>query len=250
MHFPRIHGVIDRRILVNYRVEPEVLARLVPPPFRLHLVNGCGIAGICLIRLKGIRLRGLPAWFGIGSENAAHRIAIEWDEHGEIRHGVYVPRRDSSSLWNTLAGGRIFPGIHHRSRFSVRETADEYQVEFNSHDGMHVAVDGTVTQNLPRGSAFASLQQASEFFSAGSVGYSPARTPGCCEGLELCTSNWNLTPLAIRRVESTFYSDQALFPAGSIEFDSAFLMRHIAHEWHRRRRLKTCGSVPQAHVVG
>jgi Uncharacterized conserved protein (COG2071) len=239
MHFPQIHGVIDRRILVNYRVDPEVLARLVPSPFRLHLVNGFGMAGICLIRLKGIRLRGLPAFFGIGSENAAHRIAIEWDENGEIRHGVYVPRRDSSSLWNALVGGRIFPGVHHHSHFSVAESSDEYLVKFQNSDGTHVAVEATIAESLPAGSVFESVPEASDFFRQGSVGYSPARTGRCCEGLELCTNHWNLTPLSIRRSESSFYSDPALFPAGSIKFDSAFLMRHIAHEWHWRRPMAT-----------
>jgi hypothetical protein len=235
MQFPRIQGLIDRRILLNYRVTPDILAPLIPSPFRPHLVAGHGMAGICLIRLKHLRPRGLPAWTGIGSENAAHRIAIEWDEAGHICRGVYVPRRDSSSLWNVLAGGRIFPGIHHRSKFSIQETQTEFQVEFNARDGMHVAVAGSIAPQLPATSNFESLQQASEFFACGSVGYSPARAPGCLEGLELCTRNWNLTPLAVRRTESSFFSDRSKFPAGTIEFDSAFLMRHIAHEWRWRR---------------
>jgi hypothetical protein len=51
MRLPVIRGVIDRRILVNYRVAPEVLAKTLPPPFRPKLYNGHGVAGICLIRL-------------------------------------------------------------------------------------------------------------------------------------------------------------------------------------------------------
>ncbi len=34
MRIPAIRGVIDRRILVNYRVDPSVLAGLLPEPFR------------------------------------------------------------------------------------------------------------------------------------------------------------------------------------------------------------------------
>ena len=34
MMIPTLQGVLDRQILVNYRVDPEVLARLVPAPFR------------------------------------------------------------------------------------------------------------------------------------------------------------------------------------------------------------------------
>src|SRR5439155_782844 len=57
MPIPVIRGVIDRRILVNYRVDPDVLARILPQPFRPKLVNGMGMAGVCLIRLKHIRPR-------------------------------------------------------------------------------------------------------------------------------------------------------------------------------------------------
>ena len=91
---PVVQGVIDRRILVNFQVEPEVLARVLPPPFRPQLAGGRGIAGVCLIRLKEIRPRLVPVRCGLSSENAAHRIAVEWDGEGGPREGVYIPRRD------------------------------------------------------------------------------------------------------------------------------------------------------------
>ena len=75
-HLPIIRGVIDRRILVNFTVDPAVAAKLLPRPFRPKLVNGIAVAGICLIRLKQIRPRGWPAILGISSENAAHRIGV------------------------------------------------------------------------------------------------------------------------------------------------------------------------------
>ena len=33
MRIPTLRGVIDRRILVNFRVDPNVLATLLPSPF-------------------------------------------------------------------------------------------------------------------------------------------------------------------------------------------------------------------------
>src|SRR4051812_3878025 len=112
MQIPVIRGIIDRRILVNYRVDPDVLTKILPAPFRPKLVNGAGMAGVCLIRLTKIRPRFLPSFLGISSENAAHRIAVEWDHDSKIKQGVFIPRRDTSSWPNTLVGGRLFPGIH------------------------------------------------------------------------------------------------------------------------------------------
>src|SRR5205814_7424198 len=109
MMIPVVRGVIDRRILVNYHVDPSVLAPLLPVPFRPKVIHGVGMVGICLIRLKQVRPMLLPSWLGISSENAAHRTAVEWDVNGTVREGVYVRRRDTSSWLNALAGGRLFP---------------------------------------------------------------------------------------------------------------------------------------------
>ncbi len=240
MRIPIIRGLIDRRILVNFRVNADVLANLLPPPFRPQLVQGYGCAGICLIRLKSVRPRHLPAWLGIGSENAAHRIAVEWDEAGKTRCGVYIPRRDTSSLLNAFAGGRIFPGVHHRAKFTVAETAESLQIDMRSLDGSaHVHVEGRPAEQLPADSMFTSLDEASAFFAAGSLGYSPQGQPRAYDGLELRAFSWKVEPLQISRVVSSFFEDRQQFPAGSVTFDNALLMRGIDHEWHGRETLCT-----------
>lgn len=99
---PTIEGGMERRLLVNFRVDPAGLAPLLPPGLRPQTVNGHAIGGICLIRLGQLRPVGLPGRVGIGSENAAHRFAIEWDAENETRTGVYIPRRDTSSRLNVL----------------------------------------------------------------------------------------------------------------------------------------------------
>ena len=80
MRFPLVRGIIKRRMLINFRVDASVMQRFLPAPFRPKLHQGHAIAGICLIRLEEIRPGGLPALLGVSSENAAHRIAVEWDE--------------------------------------------------------------------------------------------------------------------------------------------------------------------------
>ena len=92
MRIPVVRGLIDRRILVNYRVNAEVLAKILPPPFRPKLVHGFGMAGMCLIRLRHIRPRLWPAFFGSCSENTAHRIAVEWEKRGESSVSCFLTR--------------------------------------------------------------------------------------------------------------------------------------------------------------
>ncbi len=233
MRVPRVQGVIRRRILVNFRVNPEVMQRQLPQAFRPKLLGGWAVAGICLIRLEELRPSFLPFATGLSSENAAHRVAVCWtDGEGVSREGVYIPRRDSNSFFNHLVGGRLFPGEHHRAVFRVHDGGDDIDFEMRSADG-EVAVDvrGRCDRGLPASSKFSSVEAASEFFQKGSLGYSETAKRDQLEGLTLVTKSWSVQPLAVTHVHSSYFSDAKRFPPGSVEFDCALLMRNIQHEW-------------------
>lgn len=233
MRIPIVSGIIDRRILVNYRVQPDVLAKVLPAPFRPQTVRGYGMVGICLIRLRQLRPKLLPPWIGLSSENAAHRAAVKWDVGDTTREGVFIWRRDTDSRLATCAGGRLFPGVHHHAKFEVDESIDQISVELRSDDrATNVAVFGCRADQLPNNSVFASVEECSRFFETGSLGYSATSDPTLHQGLELRCRNWRAEPLAIRDVRSNFFEDEARFPRGSIEFDSALVMRDVEHEWH------------------
>jgi len=179
MRLPVIQGTIRRRILANFRIDPEVMKRELPSRFTPKLQNGCAVAGICLIRLEHVRPRAVPEIVGLSSENAAHRVAVTWDEDGETREGVFISRRDTNSQLNQLLGGRIFPGEHHRAVFSVEESESEISLRMKSEDGsVAVEIAGCVGSTLPVNSIFSSLEEASMFFEKGSIGYSVTRQDG------------------------------------------------------------------------
>lgn len=229
MKIPKLKGIIDRRILINYQVDKEVLENYLPKPFKPKLVNGKGIAGICLIRLKQIRPKGLHKSIGISSENGAHRIAVEWTQNGKLIEGVYIPRRDTSSKLNAIAGGTIFPGIHHLAKFKVNEKDKNYEVNFTSDDYTSLSIKAKETNIWNDESVFKNLECASEFFKNGSIGYSPEKT--CFEGLELKVYNWKVSLLEVEMVKSSFFENENIFPKGSIKLDNALLMKGIEHEW-------------------
>lgn len=233
MKLPVIRGIIRRRLLINFRVDPEAMQSQLPSRFRPKLQAGFAIAGICLIRLEAIRPRGLPAVLGLSSENAAHRIAVVWDgAAGEAREGVFIPRRDTNSFANSLVGGRLFPGEHHRATFVVREDERSLDLRMQSHDGAVVVdVRGRFGGTFPESSCFANLAAASRFFEAGSLGYSVTRESGRLDGLELRTEGWTVEALTVDHVQSSYFSDLERFPTGSVAFDCALLMRDLPHEW-------------------
>jgi len=236
MKVPKIKGLIDRRILINYQVDKQVLEDYLPYPFKPKLVNGKGIAGICLIRLKEIRPNCLPKQFGISSENGAHRIAVEWMDNDVLKEGVYIPRRDTSSKLNVLAGGTLFPGIHHFAKFKVEESDDVFAVSFISQDKTSLSIKAKQTTVWNSKSVFNDLENVSRFFEQGSVGYSPNKTQ--FDGLELRTKNWKVSLLEVEFVHSSFFENTQIFPKGSVVFDNALLMRGVDHEWISLKKIR------------
>jgi len=233
MKIPTLSGTIKRRILVNFRADPETVQQLLPEGFRAKLHRGKAIAGICLIRLEHIRPKMAPEFLGLSSENAAHRIAVEWDENGETREGVYIPRRDTDSTLNSLAGGTLFPGEHNRADFTVNETGERIDFSMKSRDEeVKVEFNGTYADDLPKDSIFEKLEDSSEFFRGGALGYSVTRGQKHLDGITLETKEWKVRPLDVEHVVSTYYGDKSVFPEGTIEFDHALIMQDVEHEWH------------------
>jgi len=234
MKIPTLQGIIRRRLLVNYRAEPEAIQKVLPSRFRPKLHDGRAIAGICLIRLEHIRPKYAPEFVGISSENAAHRIAVLWeDENSETKEGVYIPRRDTDSFINHFAGGTLFPGEHNAADFSVTENGEEIDFAMRSKDGaIEVKLTGEVSENLPEDSIFSSIAEASTFFEKGSLGYSVTKDGKELDGITLQIKNWKVEALNLDSVKSNYYENETIFPKNSIEFDHALLMRNIAHEWH------------------
>lgn len=238
---PPLRGVIDRRILVNFSVDPAALESVIPEEFRPRTVAGIdgsrAIGGVCCIRLTDVRPRWLPAAVGFASENAAHRIGVEWDEDGETRAGVYVPRRDTSSRLNAVVGSRSF-GRHYRADFTVEEEDGRYRLHVeNETDRVTVHVDARETDRFPADSVFPDLSAASDYHECGSLGYSPSPDGECLEGVELATDEWRVEPLAADDVHASFFERE--LPDDAIEFDNALLMDDIGHEWRPRPTIET-----------
>ena len=186
-----------------------------------------------MIRFHHLRPRHIPEILGINSENAAHRIAVEWMQGGTTHEGVFIPKRDTASVFNYWAGGRIFPGIFQQSVFRVNEGAGHYRVEI-SRAGVnpHVIFDGEECDDFSESSIFQSVDEASEFFAKGAVGYSLANDKSHYQGMELRLLEWHIQPLKINQAYVRLYEEAHDFPKGSVEIDSALVMKKLRHEWH------------------
>ena len=223
-------GTIERRLLVNYRIEPELVARLLPWPFRPQLVSGRAVGGVCFIRLGGLRAGRLPRVPRLVCENAAHRFAVEWDDAHGTQAGVYVPRRDTNSRITAAAGGTVFPGSCRLARFAVDEPAGQVRITVTSRDGqVQLAVNAAPAGAL-NSELFETLDHAVAFFRRGALGFSPSARAGCLDGVRLHSASWAAQPMRAE-IRSSLFDDTALFPPGTCTLDCALVMRNLPARW-------------------
>lgn len=231
MSAKKIDCVIERRLLVSYRIDPEQVRAVLPAPFRPQLVNGYAVGGVCFIRMGALRPARLPRAAGVSTENVAHRFAVEWnDEHGS-HTGVYVPRRDTNSRITAALGASIFPGAYHLARFEVTESADMIRIGVRSRDrAVALSVAARPTASLTS-ALFAGVDEAAGFFREGALGLSPSAADGCFDAVRLHATNWEARPMAVCAMDSSLFDDAMTFPAGTCTLDSALLMTNITARW-------------------
>ncbi len=224
--FKTLRAQVRRRLLISYRVNPEVAQTLIPSQFRPQIVDGSAVAGVCMIGLHSVRPGWLRPQIGFRTENVAHRIAVVWDENGKTRSGVYIVERHSSSLVPVLAGGRLFPGVQKRARFDLDETESRFQVDMAA-PGIRVSVDvqlgGEWTSTL-----FPTVEAASAFHEQGAVGWSPRRDGTGVEPLELTSKEWAVEPGQVISLRSSYFD---ALPDGAATLDSVVVMRDVPFFW-------------------
>ncbi len=225
--FKTLRAQVRRRLLISYRVHPEVAQTLIPSQFRPQIVDGSAVAGVCMIGLQSVRPGWLRPQIGFRTENVAHRIAVEWDENGKTRSGVYIVERHSSSLVPVLAGGRLFPGVQRRARFDLDETESRFRVNMAA-PGTRVAVDvrlgGKWTSTL-----FPTVEAASAFHEQGAVGWSPRRNGAGVEPRELTSKEWAVEPGQVISLKSSYFDS---LPDGASTLDSVVVMRDVPFFWN------------------
>jgi len=256
-----LRGTVTRRLVVNFRVSPELLEATLPPGLTLRRQGGHAIAGICVTRMEERRFLSLPFRT---SECLVHRIAVA--DAGANRREL-VTRCETTSLFDWIASGRgageevaAVPCEHVRSRIEVDEADDRVMVTVRAGSGsVSLRLEGRPAERLPRGSVFGSLARAARFFdlpaesSASAIGdreallagEPPAPSPPMptvpivneeagsatppprdAVGRRPARERWVAHPLEIEWLESAHDLGRGRFPAAAAAPEGAFVLDH------------------------
>src|SRR5882757_10021841 len=190
---PILEGTIRRRILLNFRVDPDLVQALLPSSLEPITKNGAAIVGICLIGLQNLRPKGLPSMMGLSSENMAHRVAVRYPAGDGKKDGVFIWRRETDQCLVSLLGGRLFPGVHEQADFAISEGQAGLSMKVSTRKGeADVGFQADYETEWKPTAAFSSFQDAREFFERGDCGFSCSLQNGRLDGMRLQMSRWEM----------------------------------------------------------
>ena len=84
-----------------------------------------------------------------------------------------------------------------------------YHIDFKSSDDTEIVLDATETPLFNANSIFETLKNASDFFENGDLGFSPNKDK--FDGLRLKAYKWEVRPLEVRNVKSSFFENSQNF---------------------------------------
>ncbi len=217
---------IVRRLLVNFRTDPGLVAAQLPDRLIADEVGGFAMVGICAISLRSIRPPGVPTRVGLSTDNVAQRIAVRDADTGE--RGVYVARRDTSSRIAASLAATIFPARLGHSQVTVIDDVERVNlVSRPNRPGAELDLVVSAADGLGADSVFDGVDTAANWLRDAAVGWTFEGDR--VERVTLDTGRWPVTPLRIEHVRSQWHHDR--FRA-SLEFDHALIVRDLHARWH------------------
>jgi len=140
---PGVRGVVERRMLVNYRVDLGKLDTALPGPFRGREVGETrkGIGTVCLTKVEKARPKFAPERAGLSVRSVTHRVPAEIE--GEGRFCAYVPLRGVSSRLCASVGSHALPAEIRCAEFRTEEKEGVRRTSVNC-GGEYVGVEETM----------------------------------------------------------------------------------------------------------
>jgi len=149
------------RILVVYRLDPELASRaLLPEGLEPRIAHGHAIVAACYTRLGASRLfRRRDAEPAGGSDHLAYRVAVRQENGAEA---TWIARRETSSWLEARCGAKFSRGEYGRSAFRMLEDAFAVELTVEGEHGEEFYLRGETAPACAR-SLFACGQALEDF---------------------------------------------------------------------------------------
>ncbi len=218
----RVSAHIERRIVINFAVEPDAITQVVDCPWlRPQIVSGHGVASLCVLWMDGVIPTGWPKLLAQRQISIAVRFGVMNLETG--KPGVYVPERCSNTLlaWLlTRMGGSC---IHPKISVETGE-AGVVGIKRNGAEFARFRVGGKPLESR----IFACDSDFEAFFRVGERSYCPSLRKGLLDIADLHKSETSFHGLGVEMFD--WAGIRQAIP-GVLTLDSAYETCNADYEW-------------------
>jgi uncharacterized protein YqjF (DUF2071 family) len=242
MRFPKhvfaVQTVFRRCLLVNFAVDPDELASVLPAHVEPDVVGGEAYLSVVVGEMENMRPAGVPRLLGFTYDQIVYRAVVRCGDE----RGVHFLRSDADSRTMTALGNLMSFFRFHRSDIVVRARDGflDLDVVTTSPVGADIHATysiGSPAAALPSSSAFDSLDQAKawlvELFAAFH------HTPGndWIDVVRIKRGEWDLRVVTDERATYDFM--HAGHPFTKARLDSVLLAGDVPYHWYRLEKRPT-----------
>lgn len=244
-------GILEDAVLLNFRTDIHVLNRILPPPFVPRLVDGYGLVGILMFKMRDLACEknlGLPS---PPSDHVLYRVAVSWQHGMRTHHGMYLLRHEVNTRLNVRQRRKgLFPVAASPIRWHKTPGSEMFGWTLNTHNQTRLKVRARLATAFPPGSVFDTLDQASLFFQKERAAIAPRFQQSIFAHTRFLPLNWKVKPLFIEALHTDMDQLGSLFPKEQIYFDSGLIWPRILCKWQKGHEIVSSRPFPIVQQVG
>ena len=219
--------------LVNMRMAPETLARVLPAPLQPDVYGGRAFLSVVIADMERMRPAFVPRALGITYQQVVYRAVVRCGG----QRGVHFLRSDADHplmvvMGNLLSFFRFHParivrtqggGLHHFDLVATPSDRADIHATFDVGHG---------SRTVPASSVFPDIDDAQRFLVELYTAFRPSSDGQRVSSVDIERGRWNITMVDAPRARFDLMNGSALFPPGSTEIDSVIYVEDIEYVWH------------------
>jgi hypothetical protein len=227
-----MRGTLTRCWLFTYRTPVANAQRLLPPPLEPVTHGGYAFWNIVVSEIRGMRPSPLPAFIGVNYWHVGYRLYVRYHPaNSEPIEGLWFARSDCDSRLMSIAGNLVTDFNFHTAPIRVESHDGVLAIAIESRDApARARLLPSATPQLPRGSAFGSLDEAAAFLKYKPYGISiGARGDANVVRITREEAAWRGKLVQVESEHWSFFDGQDAQP------EICYEVAPIVYQWNRGR---------------
>jgi uncharacterized protein YqjF (DUF2071 family) len=219
--------------LVNFRMAPETLARVLPPPLEPDVYRGQAFLSVVIAEMEQMRPAFMPPALGITYQQVVYRAVVRCGD----QRGVHFLRSDADNPLMVVMGNLLSFFRFHEARVVRASGAGLHHFDLVAASGDHADIHATFdvgrgSRAVPASSVFPDIDKAQRFLVELYTAFRPSSDGATMSSVDIERGRWHIRMVDAPRARFDLMDGSHPFPAGSTTLDSVIYVEDIEYLWH------------------